>query len=160
METEISKSEFKTQALEIFQRVEPTGEPITVLNHRHHKRSFTCIAHIVEGVVRALEKMSGKSWDWDGYAPDPASSGVTPCRIYNIGNEQAVPLLTYIEVLERCLGKKAQMQTLPLHVGDVPDTEADISDLLASIDYRPPAGVADGVTDFVRWYRQFNEVAS
>jgi UDP-glucuronate 4-epimerase len=108
--------------------------------------------------VRTLDKIPGKDRGWDGNAPDPASSGVAPYRIYNIGNEQPVELLRYIEVLEQCLGRKAQMEMLPLQAGDVPDTEADISDLIASVGYRPRVGVEEGVANFVRWYRDYYRV--
>src|SRR5690606_42133122 len=86
---------------------------------------------------------------------DPGFSGVAPYRIYNIGNEQPVELLRYIEVLEQCLGKKAVMELLPLHAGDVPDTEADVSALVADVGYRPTVGVEEGVANFVRWYREY-----
>jgi len=145
-------------ALFLFTRAILAGEPIKVFNHGHHKRSFTYVDDIVEGVVRTLDKIPGKDRGWDGNAPDPASSGVAPYRIYNIGNEQPVELLRYIEVLEQCLGRKAQMEMLPLQAGDVPDTEADISDLIASVGYRPRVGVEEGVANFVRWYRDYYRV--
>jgi len=87
--------------------------------------------------------------------PDPATSGVAPYRIYNIGNEQPVELLRYIEVLEQCLGKKAVMEMLPLQAGDVPDTEADVSELIAGVGYRPVVSVEKGVAKFVEWYRGY-----
>ena len=145
-------------ALFLFTRAILAGEPIKVFNHGHHKRSFTYVDDIVEGVVRTLDRIPGKDHGWDGNAPDPASSGVAPYRIYNIGNEQPVELLRYIEVLEQCLGRKAQMEMLPLQAGDVPDTEADISDLIASVGYRPRVGVEEGVANFVRWYREYYRV--
>jgi UDP-glucuronate 4-epimerase len=87
--------------------------------------------------------------------PDPASSGVAPYRIYNIGNERPVELLRYIEVLEQCLGRKAVMEMLPLQAGDVPDTEADVSELIGQVGYRPVVSVEDGVAAFVAWYRDY-----
>ena len=92
---------------------------------------------------------------WRSAAPDPASSGVAPFRLYNIGNERPVELLRYIEVLEQCLGRKARMELLPLRPGDVPDTEADVSDLVADTGYRPVVPVEEGVARFVAWYRDY-----
>jgi len=142
-------------ALFLFTKAILAGEPIKVFNHGRHKRSFTYVDDIVEGVIRTLDKVPGKDAQWNGAAPDPASSGVAPYRIYNIGNQQAVALLKYIEVLEECLGKKARTEMLPLQAGDVPDTEADISELIASVDYRPRVGVEEGVANFVEWYRGY-----
>ena len=144
-------------ALFLFTKAILAGEPIKVFNHGHHKRSFTYIDDIVEGVIRTLDNVPGKNLDWDGHAPDPPSSGVAPYRIYNIGNEAAVPLLNYIEVLEASLGKRAKMEMLPLQAGDVPDTEADISELIASVDYRPQVSVEVGVRQFVDWYRAYHK---
>ncbi|WP_449448498.1 NAD-dependent epimerase [Thermomonas brevis] len=142
-------------ALFLFTRAILEGKPIRVFNHGHHKRSFTYVDDIVEGVVRTLDRVPGKDLDWSGERPDPASSGVAPYRLYNIGNEQPVELLRYIEVLEQCLGRKAQMELLPLQAGDVPDTEADVSDLIANVGYRPVVPVEEGVANFVRWYRMY-----
>ena len=142
-------------ALFLFTRAILAGEPIKVFNHGKHKRSFTYVDDIVEGVIRALDRPPGTDPAWNGDAPDPASSGVAPYRIYNIGNEQPVELLRYIEVLEHCLGRKAIMQLLPLQAGDVPDTEADVSELIANVGYRPQVGVEQGVANFVDWYRSY-----
>ena len=142
-------------ALFLFTKAMLAGEPIRVFNHGKHKRSFTYIDDIVEGVVRTLDKVPGKNAGWDGAAPDPASSGVAPYRLYNIGNEQPVELLHYIEVLERCLGRKAKMEMLPLQAGDVPDTEADVTELIQSVGYAPKISVATGVANFVRWYKDY-----
>ena len=142
-------------ALFLFTRAILAGEPIKVFNHGKHKRSFTYVDDIVEGVIRALDRPPGTDPAWNGDAPDPASSGVAPYRIYNIGNEQPVELLRYIEVLEQCLGRKAQMELLPLQAGDVPDTEADVSDLIAATGYRPQVGVEQGVANFVDWYQSY-----
>ncbi len=139
-------------ALFLFTKAILAGAPIKVFNHGHHKRSFTYVDDIVEGVIRTLDKVPGRNPDWDGMAPDSASSGVAPYRIYNIGNEQSVELLRYIEVLEDCLGKKAKMEMLPLQAGDVPDTEADVSELIAGVGYRPNVSVVQGVAKFVKWY--------
>ncbi len=142
-------------ALFLFTRAILEGKPIKVFNHGHHKRSFTYVDDIVEGVVRTLDRVPGKDPDWSGQHPDPATSGVAPYRLYNIGNEQPVELLRYIEVLEDCLGRKAVMEMLPLQAGDVPDTEADVSDLIANVGYRPVVPVEEGVANFVRWYRGY-----
>ena len=147
-------------ALFLFTRAILAGEPIKVFNHGHHKRSFTYVDDIAEGVIRVLDKLPGKNPEWDGKLPDPASSGVAPYRIYNIGNEQPVELLRYIEVLEQCLGRKAQMEMLPLQAGDVPDTEADTSALAAAVGYNPGVPVELGVANFVRWYRDYYHVSA
>ena len=142
-------------ALFLFTRAILAGEPIKVFNHGKHKRSFTYVDDIVEGVVRTLDQVPVANPSWNGDAPDPASSNA-PYRIYNIGNEQPVELLRYIEVLEQCLGRKAQMQMLPLQAGDVPDTEADISELVGAVNYRPTVSVEEGVGNFIRWYRDYH----
>ncbi|MCX7042313.1 MAG: NAD-dependent epimerase [Gammaproteobacteria bacterium] len=141
-------------ALFLFTKAILAGEPIKVFNHGRHKRSFTYIDDIVEGVIRTLDVIPTANPDWQGAAPDPASSNV-PYRIYNIGNEQPVELLRYIEVLEDCLGSKANMEMLPLQAGDVPDTEADVSELIRAVDYRPKVSVEEGVRNFVEWYRGY-----
>ncbi|PJJ96604.1 capsular biosynthesis protein CpsI [Lysobacteraceae bacterium NML91-0213] len=139
-------------ALFLFTRAILAGEPIRVFNNGHHRRSFTYIDDIVEGVVRTLDHPPAVDAGWQGEAPYPGTSGVAPYRIFNIGNERPVELLRYIEVLESCLGRKATMEMLPLQAGDVPDTEADVSALAAAVDYRPVVGVEDGVRNFVEWY--------
>lgn len=145
-------------ALFLFTRAILRDEPIQVFNHGRHKRSFTYVDDIVEGVIRTLDRPPGVDAAWNGNSPDPASSGVAPYRLYNIGNEQPVELLQYIQVLERCLGRKARMELLPLQPGDVPDTEADVSELIAAVDYRPRVGVDEGVAEFVRWYRAYHGI--
>jgi UDP-glucuronate 4-epimerase len=141
-------------ALFLFTKAILAGEPIKVFNHGRHKRSFTYVDDIVEGVIRSLDKIPTANPAWNGDAPDPASSNA-PYRIYNIGNEQPVELLRYIQVLEQCLGREAVMQMLPLQAGDVPDTEADVSELIAAVDYRPRVSVEEGVARFVDWYRSY-----
>jgi UDP-glucuronate 4-epimerase len=145
-------------ALFLFTRAILAGEPIKVFNHGRHKRSFTYVDDIVEGVVRTLDQLPQKDPSWSGQQPDPAASGVAPYRLYNIGNEQPVELMRYIEVLEQCLERKAEMHMLPLQPGDVPDTEADVSDLVAAVGYRPRVSVEEGVAAFVRWYRAYYKV--
>lgn len=142
-------------ALFLFTKAILAGEPIKVFNHGRHKRSFTYVDDIVEGVIRTLDRVPGKNAAWNSAVPDPASSGVAPYRLYNIGNEQPVELLRYIEVLEACLGRKAQMEMLPLQAGDVPDTEADVTELIQSVGYAPKISVATGIANFVSWYRDY-----
>jgi UDP-glucuronate 4-epimerase len=145
-------------ALFLFTRAILAGEPIKVFNNGHHRRSFTYIDDIVEGVIRALDTVPTKDTHWNGGAPDPASSGVASYRLYNIGNAESVELLRYIEVLEQCLGRKAQMEMLPLQAGDVPDTEADVSELIRAVGYAPRVSVDTGVASFVNWYRDYYDV--
>ncbi len=144
-------------ALFLFTKAILAGEPIRVFNHGHHKRDFTYVDDIVEGVIRTLDHVAAPNPGWSGASPDPASSQA-PYRIYNIGNQQPVQLLRYIAVLEECLGMKAKMEMLPLQPGDVPDTEADVSDLVADVGYRPKTSVETGVRNFVEWYRGYFEV--
>ena len=141
-------------ALFLFTKAILAGEPIKVFNHGKHKRSFTYVDDIVEGVICTLDQVPTANPAWDSDLPDPASSNV-PYRIYNIGNERPVQLLRYIEVLEECLGQKAVMQMLGLQAGDVPDTEADVSDLIERVGYRPQVSVEEGVERFVDWYRGY-----
>jgi UDP-glucuronate 4-epimerase len=145
-------------ALFLFTKAILAGEPIRVFNEGRHKRSFTYIDDIVEGVVRALDTVPGKDPAWDATHPDPATSGVAPYRLYNIGNEHPVELLRYIEVLEQCLGRKATMEMLPLQAGDVPETEADVSSLVEAVGYRPKVSVEEGIAAFVAWYREYYKV--
>jgi UDP-glucuronate 4-epimerase len=130
------------------------GEPIDVYNYGHHRRDFTFINDIVEGVIRTLDRVPQANENWSGENPDPATSRA-PYRIYNIGNNQIVELMRYIEVLEECLGKKAQLNLLPLQAGDVPDTEADTSDLMRDTGFCPNTSVEVGVARFVEWYRGY-----
>ena len=146
-------------ALFLFTRAILAGEPIKVFNHGQHRRSFTYVDDIVEGVIRTLDQVPTANAAWDGDAPDPASSNI-PYRLYNIGNEQPVELLRYIEVLEQCLGRKARMEMLPLQAGDVPDTEADVSALVGAVGYRPEVSVEQGVANFVDWYRDYYRVGA
>ncbi len=145
-------------ALFMFTRAILAGEPIKVFNHGRHKRSFTYIDDIVEGVLRCVDRVATANAGWDSNAPDPASSNA-PYRIYNIGSRRSEELLRYIEVLEHCLGRKATMQMLPLQAGDVPDTEADCTDLATDVDYQPGVSIEEGVAAFVAWYRDYYRVA-
>src|SRR3546814_15710394 len=134
-------------ALFLFTTAILAGEPIKLFNNGHHRRSFTYIDDIVEGVVRTLDQPPCVDPTWNGMSPDPAVSGVAPYRIYNIGNEQPVELLRYIEVLEQCLGRKANIEMLPIQPGDVTDTEADVSDPVVQAGYTPQVAVEAGVGD-------------
>ncbi len=127
------------------------GKPIDVFNHGHHKRDFTYVSDIAEGVVRVTATVAKPDPNWNSDAPDPASSRA-PFRLYNIGNNRPVQLLRYIEVLEECLGRKAQMNFLPMQPGDVPETYADIDDLARDVGYRPATPIETGVRAFVDWF--------
>ncbi|MEM7043616.1 MAG: NAD-dependent epimerase [Pseudomonadota bacterium] len=133
------------------------GKPIKVFNRGHHKRDFTYIDDIVEGVVRTLDKIAEPDGDWSGDHPDSATS-FAPYRLFNIGNGRPVALGRYIEVLEDCLGMKAERELLPMQPGDVPETCADIADLSDYLDFRPQTTVEVGVRRFVEWYRDFYRV--
>jgi UDP-glucuronate 4-epimerase len=141
-------------ALFLFTRKILAGEPIDVFNHGHHTRDFTYVDDIVEGVIRTLDRVPGPDPAYDPLDPTPASSSA-PYRVYNIGNHQPVQLLRYIEVLEDCLGRKAERNLLPLQPGDVPDTYADVSALQRDTDYSPSTSIETGVRRFVDWYRNF-----
>ena len=141
-------------ALFLFTRKILAGEPIDVFNHGRHTRDFTYIDDIVEGVIRTLDRVPGADPGYDPHVPSPATSSA-PFRVYNIGNHQPVELLRYIEVLEECLGRKAQKHLLPLQPGDVPDTCADVSALMRDTGYSPSTPVETGVARFVEWYRDY-----
>ena len=144
-------------ALFLFTKSILAGEPINVFNYGKHRRDFTYIDDIVEGVIRTLDKVAEPNPAWSGDHPDPGTS-LAPYRLYNIGNNQPVELMHYIKVLEDCLGKKAEMNMLPLQPGDVPDTYADVQDLVADVGYKPATSVEDGVARFVAWYRDYYKV--
>ena len=133
------------------------GKPIDVFNNGNHQRDFTYIDDIVEGVVRVLDRIPQPNPDWSGDAPDSASS-TAPYRLYNIGNNQPVELMHYIEVLEDCLGKKSVKNMLPMQPGDVQATYADVDELVRAIDYKPAMSVEEGMARFVDWYRAYYKV--
>jgi UDP-glucuronate 4-epimerase len=141
-------------ALFMFTRNILEGKPIDVFNNGNHRRDFTYVDDIAEGVVRAAERIAQPDPGWDSNAPDPASS-FAPFRIYNIGNNDPVELMRYIEVIEECLGRKAQKNFLPMQLGDVPDTFADIEDLVQEVGYRPATSVEVGVRKFVEWFCEY-----
>lgn len=132
-------------------------KPIPVFNHGNHTRDFTYIDDIVEGVIRASDDIAQPNSEWNSDAPDPASSNA-PFRLFNIGNNNPVKLIEYIEAIESALGKKADMELLPLQAGDVPDTYADSSALQAAVDYKPATPVKHGVAEFINWYKAYYKV--
>ncbi len=146
-------------ALFSFTRKILAGEPIDVFNYGKHRRDFTYIDDISEGVVRALDRVAAPDPDWDAEQPDPASSAA-PYRLYNIGNSQPIELERYIEALENCLGRRAERRLQPLQPGDVPDTWADVSDLERDVGYRPATPVEEGIRRFVDWYRAYYGVSA
>jgi UDP-glucuronate 4-epimerase len=139
-------------ALFLFTRAILAGRPIQVFNHGNMQRDFTYIDDIVEGVVRVMKKIPAPDPDWSGQTPDPGTS-YAPYRIYNIGNNQPVSLLRFIEVLESCLGVKAEKEYRDMQPGDVPATYADIDDLYKAVGFKPTTTIEDGIQRFVEWYR-------
>jgi UDP-glucuronate 4-epimerase len=130
------------------------GKPINVFNHGKHKRDFTYVGDIAAGVIAAVDHIASPDADWNSDDPNPSTSRA-PYRLYNIGNTRQVELLRYIEVLEQCLGRKAQKNLLPLQPGDVPDTLADVEALVRDVGYRPSTPIEEGVKRFVEWYRAY-----
>jgi UDP-glucuronate 4-epimerase len=130
------------------------GEKIQVFNYGQHRRDFTYIDDIVEGVIRVLDRPALPNPHWNSASPDPGTS-TAPWRVYNIGNSRPVELMDYIAKLERALGKKAEMELLPLQAGDVPDTYANVEDLVEDFNYKPVATVEEGINCFVEWYRNY-----
>lgn len=144
-------------ALFLFTRKILAGEPIPVFNYGKHRRDFTYIDDIVEGVIRVLDQPAEPNPAWNGDTPDSATSRA-PYRLYNIGNNNPIELMHYIETLEKCLGKEAEKELLPLQPGDVPDTYANVEDLVDDIGYKPQTSVEEGVANFVDWYRDYYKV--
>ncbi len=143
-------------ALFLFTKNIIAGKPIDVFNYGNHRRDFTYVDDIVEGVIRTMDHTAEPNPDWDPAHPDPGTSRA-PYRLYNIGNQQPVELMRYIEVLEECLGRKAEKNLLPLQDGDVPDTWADTEALAADVGYQPSTPVEVGVKNFVDWYLEFHK---
>ena len=141
-------------ALFLFTKAMLAGEPINVFNHGKMERDFTYIDDIVEGVCRVIFKVPQADPKWSGSSPDAATS-YCPYRVYNIGNNNKEKLLRYIEVLEDCLGIKAQKKLLDMQPGDVPATYADVDDLVRDLDYRPGTTLEYGVARFVDWYKSY-----
>jgi UDP-glucuronate 4-epimerase len=138
-------------ALFLFTRNIMAGKPIDVFNYGNHRRDFTYIDDIAQGVVRSMDRVATPNAEWNSDDPDPAT-GKAPYRLYNIGNNRPVELMRYIELIEETLGKKAIKNLLPLQQGDVLDTSADIDDLVREVGYRPATPVEVGVKKFVEWY--------
>lgn len=141
-------------ALFMFTRNILEGRPIDVYNYGNHRRDFTYIDDIVEGVIRTLDQVAEPNPDWNSASPDPGTSSA-PWRVYNIGSHRPVELLRYIELIEEATGKKAELNLLPMQPGDVPDTYADVDDLKAAVGYAPSTPVEEGVARFVQWYRDY-----
>ena len=141
-------------ALFLFTRNILAGKPIDVFNYGNHKRDFTYVGDIAGGVVAALDHVAPSNPGWNSDHPDPGSSR-SPYRLYNIGNSRPVELMHYIRVIEDCLGRKAELNLLPLQAGDVPDTWADVDDLIRDVGYRPATPVEEGVRRFVDWYLDY-----
>ncbi len=144
-------------ALFLFTKAILAGQPINVFNHGKMQRDFTYIDDIVEGIVRVMDKIPEGNSHWSGDTPDPSTSKA-PYRLYNIGNNQPVELLHLIEVLEDCLGKKAEKNFLPLQPGDVVSTYADVEDLVQAVGFKPSTPIATGVAQFADWYRTYYQV--
>jgi len=144
-------------ALFTFTRKILAGEPIDVYNYGRHRRDFTYVDDIIEGVVRVMDSIPAPDSGWNSARPNPGTSSA-PWRVYNIGNSNAVELERYIEVLEQCLGRTAERRLLPMQPGDVPDTFADVSALEADVGYAPSTPIEIGVRNFVDWYREYYKV--
>jgi len=144
-------------ALFKFTKAMLAGEKIPVFNYGKHRRDFTYIDDIVEGVIRVLDRPAEPNLQWSGDTPDPGTSQVR-WRVYNIGNNSPVELLDYIEAIEEALGIKAEKEFLPLQLGDVPDTYADVDDLVKEFDYKPSMSVKQGVKNFVDWFKEYHNL--
>jgi len=141
-------------SLFLFTRNILAGKPIDVFNYGNHRRDFTFIDDIIEGVIRVMDKPAEPNTKWMGEKPDPGTSQ-SPYRVYNIGNNNPVNLMDFIQTLEDCLGKKADKNLLPLQPGDVPDTYADVNDLVADMGYKPQTPLKEGIGQFVDWYKWY-----
>ena len=144
-------------ALQKFTRAIISGEPITVFNYGKHRRDFTYIDDIVEGIIRILDSPASPNKSWDSNNPDPASSSA-PYRVYNIGNNNPEELMDYIKALENSLGIIAKKKMLPIQPGDVPDTFADLDDLVEEFGYKPTMSIDNGIENFVQWYKEYNKI--
>ena len=141
-------------ALFLFTKAILEGRPIDVFNHGKMRRDFTYIDDIVEGVFRVSARIPAPNPNWNGDSPDPATSSA-PYKIYNIGNNNPVELMGFIEAIEKALGKKAEKNFLPLQAGDVPATYADVDDLIKDVGFKPSTSIEEGVAGFVDWYREY-----
>jgi UDP-glucuronate 4-epimerase len=145
-------------ALFLFARAIIDGEPIRLFNHGNHTRDFTYVEDIVEGVVRVTDQIATADPAWDSAHPDPARSRF-PYRLFNIGSNRPIQLMRYVELLEQCLGRKAKKLMLPMQTGDVADTFADVSDLVAAVGYQPDTPIEVGVRNFVDWFCEYYQVS-
>ncbi|SMG65504.1 nucleotide sugar epimerase [methanotrophic bacterial endosymbiont of Bathymodiolus sp.] len=141
-------------ALFLFTKAIKEGKKIQVFNYGKHRRDFTYIDDIVEGILKILDNIALPNPDWSGAEPDSGTSKA-PWRVYNIGNQSPVELLDYIETLEKCLGKTAEKELLPLQPGDVPDTYADVEALVEDVGYKPDTTIELGIAKFVSWYNSY-----
>lgn len=144
-------------ALFLFTKNILANKPIQVFNYGNHTRDFTFIDDIVEGIIRVLDNTPTSNPDYDFSQSNPASSSA-PYRVYNIGNDNPVKLMDYIKAIENVLGMKAEIELLPLQKGDVPDTQADVSKLIADVGFKPSTSVQDGIDKFIQWYRDYYKV--
>lgn len=133
------------------------GKPIDVFNFGDHRRDFTYIDDVVEGITRCIDKVAVPSSKWSGDQPDPGTS-LAPYRLYNIGNSSPVELINFIGEIERCLGIEAKKNMLPLQPGDVADTYADVQVLIDDLDYQPSTSIEDGIANFIAWYKEYYKV--
>ena len=133
------------------------GKPIDVFNYGKMQRDFTYIDDIVEGVVRVMNKIPEPNAKWNGDNPDSATS-YAPYKLYNIGNNNPVELMHFIEVLEDYLGKKAVKNLLPIQQGDVPSTYADVNDLIKDVGFKPSTPIEEGIKRFIEWYKCYNNI--
>ena len=147
------------QAIFLFTRAILAGEPIKVFNYGKMQRDFTYIDDIIEGVIRVMHNIPQASAEWSGNHPDPGTSRA-PYKVYNIGNNNPVELNTFIEIIERTIGRKAAKNFLPIQPGDVPATFADVDDLIRDIGFKPATTIEEGVARFVEWYRDYYKVPS
>ena len=133
------------------------GKPIDVFNQGKHTRDFTYIDDIVDGVIKTLDNPATSNVEWKSDEPDPGTS-IVPWKIYNIGNNKPVQLMDYINILEKTLQKKAKINFLPLQPGDVTDTYASVDNLVKKFNYKPSTSVSEGVTNFVKWYKDYYQL--
>jgi UDP-glucuronate 4-epimerase len=133
------------------------GLPIQVFNNGNHRRDFTYISDIINGILLTLDNNAQMNLNWSGFNPDPGSSKA-PWRIYNIGNNTPVKLLDFISAIEKALGKSAIIQLMPLQQGDVPDTFADIEEIVQKFNYQPTTGIEEGVSKFIEWYKKYFKI--
>jgi UDP-glucuronate 4-epimerase len=144
-------------ALFLFTKAILDGKPIDVFNYGKMQRDFTYVDDIIEGVVRVMNRIPAANPNWSGNNPDPSSS-YAPYKLYNIGNNNPVELMKFIEVVENCLGKKANKNMLPIQLGDVPATYADVDDLMKDVGFKPQTPIEDGIDKFVKWYREYYKI--